>query len=1794
MNPTSLFIKKIIFMRVRQYISMVVLVAFVGTSIKTPAFAQSVDPMPRMPAPGVMVHLSPEFTPAYLKGIVIDPHNALKFDFIIFKGDKSLSDDQKKIEYTKLTKYFLASLAIPDDDQWVNLSPYEKDRIIKDDFGKTEMGRDLLAQDYLLKQITASLIYPESNLGKKFWDRIYSEAQKKYGTSSIPVNTFNKVWILPGEALIYEKGNTAYVLKNHLRVMLEEDYLSLQKHSGIQSRPMDNNTHSIASKIVKEIVLPALEQEINEGKNFAALRQVYSGMLLAAWYKRALRESLLSRIYANKAKLKGVDQDPKANEEIYRQYLKAYKKGVFNFIRDDVDKYSNQTIPRKYFSGGEVGYGATQGVGKVYDEEVRVEKAMNVEDAAAVQEALSGNAYEDVKVVARESAEVTAEGHSVLSGVSVQAVNYLRAHARFAGDRISFQLPTSLGLGRSGPLMAMLRQVGVDQAQLSADGKFLTIKMAKEKIAKIKEFLTHVKSEDIEGEISRIIIPVAGASMLTNVAGMALGFVLAIVGLVLYGLSEGAFDKRVNVIVNILNKNPKILVTASESESKTESIALARERAGKLIRDTIAFRYSKYNADEQQEMAAEIDIHLGLDKQGNITTGTFKPFDNAMAAPLAANLNDGEPMQVQVSRVAGQMTDYLRKNVTFEGDQIHFVLPSVLGIGQRNSVLESLRLAGVDRAQISGDGQALTLKMPHGKTSQLKEYLKNLRPEDILFHLGFVMAAVGGTTLNVNSLGPLVGIPTALVGVILMLRSYYLDAAMATTYSPRLMYMLSVLFSSQDAINAYLKYNYNLYTGLGLEWQRENLAAFKEKMKNGPKVLDILETVRDHNRKVMSAFKQANAGTDISGQLAEVTHMSFLEGERLKPSFVEYTQPLHDFLLELINHGVITQDGKDLTLDEFLNSEKKFKIKPADFNWEKIISLSLRSDMQRRLSLFVNGKSSFVINTVAGDWHVLNSIKGFDIPVYQGRPGKTRQAYLSGLQDDSVSAVLAALSNKKILNRLQEQGLGAATIVEILRYINVGWRINNPWYGIEAPLLGKPYTIGSDGIGIDEIQKDGVVLKAILEKLYAAIQTGNIHINPAIKKALTEAFHHGLAEDLKVVLSKEQLAQAIENNSVKEAFSFDAGKTEMDRQMQGVIWDTYSSHNSSIRLKMNDTLTDELINLNHADPEEVVRVIAEAAPEGVNFFPVVKAVEVSSIDRIPPLAPHADIVLTPRKYFMDNYAPDGVFAHLVKIDGGVEVLFYKRSDAAMRDLDLPEVDYEAIALAEEVSKVDRIRQRYGEAGVQDYYENNRRRAEAVSNPYSHVPAWGLYDPRFDLAMSHVSSAAEELKYLQSVASEFLGVKPGQEKAYTIERSPSVVPESWNLVWKVKWAQAGKNLNTKLRDEVDQYLLNVKQIKSSKVRNRMVDGLLSLLSITPDRGRSFNEVNGNDAFHFNVYLQELIPGLNNDPLLDQKAMEFIKIQKERANGLYTDPQYKLNLNPLRANTDEERWRDQLENKTIAKGKRDIRKEFVPALKKFLRTNSDAVVDQVLSRIKIVFDHKHRGMAGDPDTLYMYGLEFKQPGDVSVKDVEVAADHLDRIHRGIVPNQYLLMMPNLAGEKGRATDGKGQGILMLKIWNGEQGNIEIRNINNQFLEELRSPQGRIDSTFVTNDFDNNGTKELDVLGVQRISIRGDDLILQRKEDAVVISSNGIHVNKAMKHAVSSIAEAAFRKGGIDFNAAHLNLQIKRDGDGVPLPISQLDLDNIRIDGLVPEIIEIRPASASPLMSELQLSGVRQAKV
>jgi len=302
-----------------------------------------------LPIPGTMIQPSPAFVPVLLKGMTIYPDDPLKFDFIIDSGNTDFTADEVKQESEKLLKYFLASMTVPKDDLWVNLSPYEDDRIIPDELGKTVLGRDMLAQDYILKQLTASLMYPEKELGKKFWNKVYSKAEEQFGTRDIPVNTFNKVWILPETATVYEHEQTVYVVDAHLKVMLDSDYQAMQYE---KSSNQDSNLE-LQSSIIKEIIIPEIEKEVNEGRHFAPLRQIYHSLILAKWYKETIKNSLLTQVYADKNMIDGVDiEDKTIKDQVYAQYMKAYKKGVFDYIKEDYDALSKEMIPRKYFSGG--------------------------------------------------------------------------------------------------------------------------------------------------------------------------------------------------------------------------------------------------------------------------------------------------------------------------------------------------------------------------------------------------------------------------------------------------------------------------------------------------------------------------------------------------------------------------------------------------------------------------------------------------------------------------------------------------------------------------------------------------------------------------------------------------------------------------------------------------------------------------------------------------------------------------------------------------------------------------------------------------------------------------------------------------------------------------------------------------------------------------------------------------------------------------------------------------------------------------------------------------------------------------------------------------------------------------------------------------------------------------------------------------------------------------------------------------------------------------------------------------
>ncbi|MEI8012268.1 MAG: 4-alpha-glucanotransferase, partial [Candidatus Omnitrophota bacterium] len=317
----------------------------------------------RLPPVGTMVRPSMAYLPPLAVGMEVHPENPLQFSFIIDRGDSNFTfeSDAFRQESKKLVKYFMASLTVPEKEQWVNLSPYEKDRITGEGLGQTDMGRDMLAQDYILKQLSASLFYPEDDLGKSFWQRVYQKTAERFGSTDLPLDTFNKVWIMPDKAAVYEKGNRVFVVEQHLKVMLEQDYLALENSKAnhaavIPVKGEDTAVNGVMHDAVRAVLIPEIEKEVNTGKNFATLRQIYNSMILAVWYKKALRESLLGKVYVDRNKAAGIRvDDPAMRQKLYDRYLASFKAGVYNYIKDEVDPQSRESLPRKYVSGGAVG-----------------------------------------------------------------------------------------------------------------------------------------------------------------------------------------------------------------------------------------------------------------------------------------------------------------------------------------------------------------------------------------------------------------------------------------------------------------------------------------------------------------------------------------------------------------------------------------------------------------------------------------------------------------------------------------------------------------------------------------------------------------------------------------------------------------------------------------------------------------------------------------------------------------------------------------------------------------------------------------------------------------------------------------------------------------------------------------------------------------------------------------------------------------------------------------------------------------------------------------------------------------------------------------------------------------------------------------------------------------------------------------------------------------------------------------------------------------------------------------------
>jgi GT2 family glycosyltransferase/predicted esterase len=227
----------------------------------------------------------------------------------------------------------------------------------------------------------------------------------------------------------------------------------------LDSKAPQGSTESqaLTKDILLQVIIPILEKEVNEGKNFAQLRQVYSSLILAIWFKDKIKESILGKAYIDQDKVAGVDiEDKAAKEKIWAQYVEAFKKGAYNYIKEDVDPATQQTVSRKYFSGGAGLCPTREVLSKTNDnsqlpqglsdramvvrasfkpfQESRFDMAMK--EANDLREGILG-IIEDVRRIHPRTADILSERLDLRSPDDLDALKYLKEDAQWFKDHPS-------------------------------------------------------------------------------------------------------------------------------------------------------------------------------------------------------------------------------------------------------------------------------------------------------------------------------------------------------------------------------------------------------------------------------------------------------------------------------------------------------------------------------------------------------------------------------------------------------------------------------------------------------------------------------------------------------------------------------------------------------------------------------------------------------------------------------------------------------------------------------------------------------------------------------------------------------------------------------------------------------------------------------------------------------------------------------------------------------------------------------------------------------------------------------------------------------------------------------------------------------------------------------------------------------------------------------------------------------------------------------------------------------------
>lgn len=299
--------------------------------------------------------------PPLVGGITFPMKDPLKIGFsLLADAAHKMPTPVEQLELQRrLGRYLNTFLVLTGDQINVTLTPTEDYCRLPELLRHTELGRDMLAQDVVLKHYTTSQLHPSTPHGKAFWDKVNALTSGHRNFESC-----FRVWIVPGNVKVREKtvGDQGHVSieKLGLEVLCEEDYETLRRYRESQRpgaevpRAPEHDAQVVA--LFKELVVPEIQKEVSSGPRFGLLRQVLSVLVVAKWIMQSQLGNALKQagfIDSNAPQRYGFNTvDDAVLLSMRRFYLQMFGAGVWQHTTTQIDPKSGLVEKRLYVAGG--------------------------------------------------------------------------------------------------------------------------------------------------------------------------------------------------------------------------------------------------------------------------------------------------------------------------------------------------------------------------------------------------------------------------------------------------------------------------------------------------------------------------------------------------------------------------------------------------------------------------------------------------------------------------------------------------------------------------------------------------------------------------------------------------------------------------------------------------------------------------------------------------------------------------------------------------------------------------------------------------------------------------------------------------------------------------------------------------------------------------------------------------------------------------------------------------------------------------------------------------------------------------------------------------------------------------------------------------------------------------------------------------------------------------------------------------------------------------------------------------